>query len=670
VTIERPLRLSAQLSDDRIATLRFAPKPFNAVMQKIYESYGKDWTETSYGQLSEDQHVEIRTLIKAEFSELKEKDIKTVLEPKLWLEQRALMRKVQSLQTKIGIAQHNDFNVFDELLKQALKNTSIKLEAKEKKQFLDAITWKNPEAEPVINKVVKAKENPLYGQFSYKGKIVEFVQDGDLRDAENIALDPTQSTTDLIESYVKREVLPHVPDAWINADKRDAQDGEIGIVGYEINFNNKMLLQDQQDQENLVRLKNIVTLDAEGEFVLKNNTGELILFNTVKDSKYYTLLSRFNIDKKRLNYEFYNIFINLPEGKDWLDGAFPKITNIRNIHFNNWRNLKLKIPEMKTQLEIVEFFQECNVILEKINLLKNTSLNNFEVSKEQLKPYLETVQRYENEFSSMLPTPLAILWELADAKFNDREKSEAFVKFYEYLGFYLLSILFGKHTPKKNVFYKKRYKNMDLLNMSFSYQQMEQLIKSNPDYAEHEILSYFFNYEIIDLLKKMTFLRNDIAHRGLPSASAVNNASNLVKKFNEIIQDVLRDFFSQTTLISPIQSRFDGEKYIYEVDVLKGVGVNPSKSKLIKTSIPLISNNLYLISGDMDNYENISIIEVFPILIWEETISQSEIKAFYFYSDSIQEERKLRYVCPYPNLETYKFSEWDVIQEKCRDNAT
>ena len=237
VTIERPLRLSAQLSDDRIATLRFAPKPFNAVMQKVYESYGKDWNETSYGQLSEDQHVEIRTLIKAEFSELKEKDIKTVLEPKLWLEQRALMRKVQSLQTKIGIAQHNDFNAFDELLKQALKDTSIKLEAKEKKQFLDAITWKNPEAEPVINKVVKAKENPLYGQFSYKGKIVEFVQDGDLRDAENIALDPSQSTTDLIESYFKREVQPHVSDAWINADKRDAQDGEIGIVGYEIPFN-------------------------------------------------------------------------------------------------------------------------------------------------------------------------------------------------------------------------------------------------------------------------------------------------------------------------------------------------------------------------------------------------------------------------------------------------
>jgi hypothetical protein len=26
------------------------------------------------------------------------------------------------------------------------------------------------EAEPVVNKVIKGKENPLYGQFSYKAK--------------------------------------------------------------------------------------------------------------------------------------------------------------------------------------------------------------------------------------------------------------------------------------------------------------------------------------------------------------------------------------------------------------------------------------------------------------------------------------------------------------------
>ena len=236
VTIERPLRLSAQVSDAAVASLRFAPKPFNAVMQKLYEQYGATWTVDSYGQLTE-YEAEIRALIKAEFSELKEKDIKTVLEPKLWLEQRQLFNKAQALQAKIGTAQFDDFNAFDDVLKQALKDANVKLETKEKKQFIDAITWKNADAEPVINKVIKGAENPLYGQFAYKGKVVEFVQDGDLRDAENIALDSSVSTTDLIESYFKREVHPHVPDAWINADKRDAQDGEIGIVGYEIPFN-------------------------------------------------------------------------------------------------------------------------------------------------------------------------------------------------------------------------------------------------------------------------------------------------------------------------------------------------------------------------------------------------------------------------------------------------
>ena len=240
VTIERPLRLSAQITDEAVASLCFAPKPFNAVMQSIYEQFATTWTDTnsnqSYGDLSE-VALEVRALIKAEYPELKEKDIKDVLDSKIWLFQKELMQKAQALQTHIGTAQFDDFNRFDETLKQAFKVTDVKLDTKEKKQFLDAITWKNPEAEPVISKVVKGAENPLYGLFTYNGKVVEFVQDGDLRDAENIALNPNVDTTDLIESYFKREVQPHVPDAWINADKRDDKDGEIGIVGYEIPFN-------------------------------------------------------------------------------------------------------------------------------------------------------------------------------------------------------------------------------------------------------------------------------------------------------------------------------------------------------------------------------------------------------------------------------------------------
>ncbi|HBO4423359.1 type I restriction-modification system subunit M [Pseudomonas aeruginosa] len=55
--------------------------------------------------------------------------------------------------------------------------------------------------------------------------------DSDLREFENVPL--SQS----IDDYFAREVLPHVPDAWIDSGKIDAKDGQVGIVGYEINFN-------------------------------------------------------------------------------------------------------------------------------------------------------------------------------------------------------------------------------------------------------------------------------------------------------------------------------------------------------------------------------------------------------------------------------------------------
>jgi type I restriction enzyme M protein len=57
--------------------------------------------------------------------------------------------------------------------------------------------------------------------------------DTSLRDNENIPLKED------IDDYFKREVLPHVPDAWISEDKKhcDAKDGKIGVVGYEIPFN-------------------------------------------------------------------------------------------------------------------------------------------------------------------------------------------------------------------------------------------------------------------------------------------------------------------------------------------------------------------------------------------------------------------------------------------------
>jgi len=57
-----------------------------------------------------------------------------------------------------------------------------------------------------------------------KGKLKGKQQpDSDLRDTENVPLDED------VDAYFNREVLPHVPDAWIDHEKTK--------VGYEIPFN-------------------------------------------------------------------------------------------------------------------------------------------------------------------------------------------------------------------------------------------------------------------------------------------------------------------------------------------------------------------------------------------------------------------------------------------------
>ena len=52
-----------------------------------------------------------------------------------------------------------------------------------------------------------------------------------MRDSESVPL------AESVETFFAREVKPHVPDAWIDTDKRDPKGQTGGAVGYEINFN-------------------------------------------------------------------------------------------------------------------------------------------------------------------------------------------------------------------------------------------------------------------------------------------------------------------------------------------------------------------------------------------------------------------------------------------------
>ena len=102
--------------------------------------------------------------------------------------------------------------------RDAIKSDEAKqLKVKANKTFIAALInafgHKDPEAEPVTD----ANGN--------------LVPDTDLTDYENVPY------LEDIDDYFAREVLPHVPDAYLDESFTDAKDGKLGRVGYEINFN-------------------------------------------------------------------------------------------------------------------------------------------------------------------------------------------------------------------------------------------------------------------------------------------------------------------------------------------------------------------------------------------------------------------------------------------------
>ena len=245
VTVERPLRLHSRLALKAIETLRFTSgdEDLRAI---LYAEFG-DNLFTRFAEVAaalatrladwgndEDEGDDEDGGARKGLPETKRRRL---LDPRTWERDGRLVEVATKLRAALGEAPVEDHNLFRDRVDAALKKASIKLPAADRKQILKAVSWRDEAAPPVIAKVHKpgkAKADPLRGLFHLpstsgrgaggEGFVVEYEPDPDLRDIEQVPLLEDGG----IEAFIRREVLPYTPDAWI---KQDATK-----IGYEISF--------------------------------------------------------------------------------------------------------------------------------------------------------------------------------------------------------------------------------------------------------------------------------------------------------------------------------------------------------------------------------------------------------------------------------------------------
>ncbi|WP_276252805.1 type I restriction-modification system subunit M [Halomontanus rarus] len=210
---------------------------------EMYEEMNKNLGDKSH-RLSDD-HIDEITSIFGDFESSEHSKIfdnsefgyrRIVIDRPLRMSFQATPDRIKSLD------EERAFTNRDEETQESIKNALSTLDSEkvwmDRDEFIDEVELCfNMHAVSVRKSVYNAIERAL-GEQNPDAQIVtnsknEPEYDGDLRDRERVPLgeDPRK--------FFKREVKPYVKDAWINEDNKyhDEQDGKLGVVGYEINFN-------------------------------------------------------------------------------------------------------------------------------------------------------------------------------------------------------------------------------------------------------------------------------------------------------------------------------------------------------------------------------------------------------------------------------------------------
>jgi type I restriction enzyme M protein len=178
-----------------------------------------------------------------------------------------LANLVDRIAAVMGVGPHTDFNNFRAEVERDAAENDIKLTTKRLKLLQTELAERDEACAPVLKKIYKPGQlpvNPRFGLYesTMKGKpcVVEYEPDSDLRDNEQVPLLESGG----VEAFFNREVLPHVPDAWIDATATK--------IGYEISFNRYFYK--PQPLRSLDEIKkDILALEHETEGLLKEIVG-------------------------------------------------------------------------------------------------------------------------------------------------------------------------------------------------------------------------------------------------------------------------------------------------------------------------------------------------------------------------------------------------------------
>lgn len=161
-----------------------------------------------------------------------------VIDRPLRLSFRATDERIESLQDERAFTNRDEET--QEAVKEALRTLDSEKQWMDREEFMDEVELAfNMHGVDVRNSVYNAIERAL-GEQNEDAEICRDgsgnpEHDGDLRERERVPLgtDPRK--------YFEEEVEPYLENAWINESKKyhDDRDGELGIVGYEINFDRR-----------------------------------------------------------------------------------------------------------------------------------------------------------------------------------------------------------------------------------------------------------------------------------------------------------------------------------------------------------------------------------------------------------------------------------------------